>query len=364
MFNELVWSMSPPARTGVYSWNSRKGMSEMRHRFLLSLSAIAVAVAALATISITAQAPKSSARPVLRTAWGAPDLQGVWDFRTITPMERPKDLTGKSVLSDVEAADFEQRQNVRNDRETNVPKGNVGDYNQFWYDWGKQIVGAKRSSLISDPPDGRIPPLTPEAQRKKDALAEKRRGTEPDEPTPGGFVQDLGPGGLRVRCLMGFNSGPPMTPSAYNNNVQIFQTPTHVAFLNEMVHNARIVPVDGRPHSAIRQWVGDSRGRWDGNTFVVETVNFKEPTLAAGTTMSENMHLVERFTRVDADTLLYEFTVQDPKMWTKPWTAQMYMVRNPEPVYEYACHEGNYGLYNILSGALKRDEAAAKKGSR
>ncbi|HEV8316416.1 MAG TPA: hypothetical protein VGQ10_03365 [Vicinamibacterales bacterium] len=342
----------------------------MRHRFLLSLSATAAVIAALATVSVMAQASKpaakatASARAVLRTAWGAPDLQGVWDFRTITPLERPKDLSGKAVLSDVEAAEFETRQNVRNDRETNVPKGNVGDYNQFWYDWGTRILGAKRTSLITDPADGRIPPLTAEAQKKRDALAEKRKGVEADTPTPGGFVQDLGPGGLRVRCILGFNSGPPMTPSAYNNNVQIFQTPTHVGLLNEMVHNARMVPLDGRPHGTLRQWVGDSRGRWDGNTLVVDTVNFKEPPLAGGATMSENMHLVERFTRLDAETLLYEFTVEDPKTWTKPWTAQMYMVKNPEPVYEYACHEGNYGLYNILSGALKRDEAAAKKGSQ
>src|SRR5262249_7019424 len=336
----------------------------MRHRFLLSLSATAVAPAALAPVSITAPAPKSHARAPPRTALGAPHLQGVWDFRTITPLERPKDLGGKTVLSDVEAVDFEKRQNIRNDRETNVPKGNVGDYNQFWYDWGTRMLGAKRTSLITDPPDGRIPPLIAEAQKQRDALTEKRRGIEADMPTPGGFVQDLGPGGLRGRSILGFTPGPPMTPSAYNNNVQIFQTPTHVGLLNEMVHNARIIPLDGRPHGKLRQWVGDSRGRWDGNTLVVDTVNFKEPPLAGGTTMSENMHLVERFTRLDADTLLYEFTVDDPRTWTKPWTAQMYMVRNPEPIYEYACHEGNYGLYNILSGALKRDEAAAKKGSR
>ena len=341
----------------------------MRHRFLLSLSVTAVAIAVLAAVSVMAQAPKSakataSARALPRTAWGAPDLQGVWDFRTVTPLERPKDLSGKAVLNDVEAAEFEQQQNVRNNRDTNVPAGNVGDYNEFWYDRGKRILGAKRTSLIIDPPDGRIPPLTAEAQKKRDALAEKRRGVEMDVPTPGGFVQDLGPGGLRVRCILGFNAGPPMSPSAYNNNVQLFQTPNHVVILNEMIHDARIVPLDGRPHGTLRQWAGDSRGRWDGNTLVVDTVNFKEPPLMTTGVLSETMHLVERFTRVDADTLLYEYTIEDPKTWTKPWTVQMYMAKNSEPVYEYACHEGNYGLYNILSGAQKRDEAAAKKGSR
>jgi hypothetical protein len=264
-----------------------------------------------------------------------------------------------SFASAEEAETFSQETIKKKSRDTDT-SGRVVPYNDFWFDEGTKVT-TKRTSLIVDPPDGRMPPLTPEAEKKRAAQREVRKGVGPDEPAPGQWVRDLSP---QVRCIVGFNSGPPMNSSAYNNNVQIFQTPTHVAFLNEMVHNARIVPVDGRPHGAIRQWVGDSRGRWDGNTFVVDTVNFKEPTLAAGTTMSETMHLVERFTRLDADTLLYEFTVQDPTMWTKPWTAQMYMVRSPEPMYEYACHEGNYGLYNILSGAQKRDEAAAKKGSR
>jgi hypothetical protein len=285
----------------------------------------------------------------------------VWDFRTVTPLERPKDLSGKEVLSDFEAAEFERQQNVRNDRDTNVPAGNVGDYNQFWYDRGTQIAGAKRTSLITDPPDGRIPPLTPEAQRQRDALAERRRGVEMDVPTPGGWVHDLGPGGLRVRCIMGFNSGPPMTPSAYNNNVQIFQTPTQVVLLNEMIHDTRVIPLDGRPHGRIPQWAGDSRGRWEGETLVVETINFKEPTLMTTGVTSATMKLVERFTRVDANGLRYEFTIDDPKTWTKPWTAQIYMQRNPDPMYEYACHEGNYGLYNILAGARA---AEAAKGSR
>jgi hypothetical protein len=158
-----------------------------------------------------------------------------------------------------------------------------------------------------------------------------------------------------------------MTPSAYNNNVQVFQTPGHVVLLNEMIHDARIVPLDGRPHGSLRQWAGDSRGRWEGDTLVVETINFRAPTLMTTGEFSANMHLVERFTRVDEDTLLYEFTIEDPTMWTRPWTAQIPMRKSEEPLYEYACHEGNYGLYNILAGARAHEQAAeeaARKGSK
>ena len=179
------------------------------------------------------------------------------------------------MLTAAEAAEFEKGALVRADRDRNVPAGNVGDYNQFWYDRGTEVAGTRRTSLIIDPPDGRIPALTPEAQKKKAAEAEARRGVDLDEPTPGGWLDDLGPGGLRVRCILGFNSGPPMTPSAYNNNVQLFQTPDYVVILNEMIHDARIVRLDGRPHGTLRQWAGNSRGRWEGDTLIVDTVNFR-----------------------------------------------------------------------------------------
>jgi hypothetical protein len=315
----------------------------------------------LAPVTIFGEASSPGAKPAApsrarasaapRTAWGQPDLQGVWDFRTVTPLERPKELAGKELLTEAEAADFERQAAIRNNRDTNVPAGNVGDYNEFWYDRGRQVAGTRRSSLIIDPPDGRIPALTPEAAKKRQAEAEARKGVEMDEPTPGGFVEDLGPGGLRVRCILGFNSGPPMTPSAYNNNVQIFQTREYVALLNEMIHDVRIIPLDGRPHGKTRRWAGDSRGRWEGDTLVVDTVNFHRPTLMTTGQTSATMHLVERFRRVDPDTLLYEFTIEDPTTWTRPWTAQIPMQKSPEPIYEYACHEGNYGLYNILAGA-------------
>jgi hypothetical protein len=331
-----------------------------------------IAIASLVSVSVAGQAgsaakttAKAAAAP--RTSWGKPDLQGVWDFRTVTPLERPTDLAGKQVLTDREAADFESQAAVTNDRDRNVPAGNVGDYNQFWYDRGTQITANKRTSLIVDPPEGRIPPLTTEAQKRSEAIATARRGLDMDAPTVGGWVNDLGPGGLRVRCILGFNAGPPMTPSAYNNNFQLFQTSDYVVILNEMIHDSRIVPLDGRPHGSLRQWAGDSRGRWDGNTLVVDTVNFRAATLMTTGELSPNTHLVERFTRVDADTLLYEFTVEDPTTWTRSWTAQVPMSKSREPMYEYACHEGNYSIYNILAGARQREqatEATARKSAR
>jgi hypothetical protein len=341
----------------------------VRHRFFVaSAVAASVAIASLGTSvagqgAASARAAKTTAP---RTSWGKPDLQGVWDFRTVTPLERPKELTGKETLSANEAADFESRAAVANDRDRNVPAGNVGDYNQFWYDRGTQVALTKRTSLIVDPPDGRIPALTPEAERQRDAVAQARKGLDMDAPTRGGWVNDLGPGGLRVRCILGFNAGPPMTPSAYNNNFQLFQTADHVVILNEMIHDARIIPLDGRPHLNLRLWAGDSRARWQGDTLVIDTVNFKAPTLMTTGELSVNTHLTEKFTRLDADTLLYEFTVDDPTTWTKPWTVQVPMARSREPMYEYACHEGNYSVPNILAGARQREaaEESARKSGR
>jgi hypothetical protein len=339
---------------------------DMRYRaFVPSTVATMLAVWAFVPVSLMGQTPaktpNASARSgtVPRTSWGKPDLQGVWDFRTVTPLERPAELAGKEVLTPAEVVEFEKREVERNNRDRNVPAGNVGDYNDFWYDRGRQAVGGRRTSLIIDPPDGRIPALTPEAQKKKEAEAEVRRGVAMDEPTPGGFVNDLGPGGLRVRCILGFSSGPPMTPSAYNNNVQLFQTPEYVVILNEMIHDARIVPLDGRPHGTLRQWAGDSRGRWEGDTLVVDTVNFRAAPLMTTSELSASMHLVERFRRIDRDTLQYEFTVEDPKTWTRPWSAQVPMKRSGDSLYEYACHEGNYGVYNILAGARAKEAAQA-----
>ena len=296
---------------------------DMRYRLFISALALILVIAASSMVLMrvttrgtsSANAPsattagKTAAAP--RTAWGKPDLRACGTSAPPLPWSVPPSSREKS------SSHKPKRSNSRSDRPCativtrNVPEGNVGDYNQFWYDRGTEVAGTRRTSLIIDPPDGRVPALTPEAQKRKDALTEARRGLDMDAPLPGGWVHDLGPGGLRVRCILGFSSGPPMTPSAYNNNVQLFQTSEHLVILNEMIHDTRIVPLDGRPHGTLRQWAGDSRGRWDGDTLVVDTINFHAAPLSA-TELSAGMHLVERFKRVDAETLLYEFTVDDP----------------------------------------------------
>ena len=321
-----------------------------------------VSVSAVPAVSQT----QTGAADTPRTPDGRPDLGGVWDFRTVTPLERPRELADKEFFTDEEAAAFASRRvkesNVDLNRATTVTNRRVVNgttetvdlrsaYNNFWWDRGTTVVGTNRTSLVIDPPDGRIPALTPEAQERAATRAalSQRISEGPEDRS------------LSERCLTGFNAGPPMTPGGYNQNVQIFQTPDHVVLLNEMVHTARIVPLDGRPHGPIPQWVGDSRGRWEGETLVVETTNFLRETSFRSS--SANLHLVERFTRVDADTLLYEFTVDDPMTWTRPWTAEIPMRNSAAPLFEYACHEGNYGMEGTLSGA-RALEKAARAGSR
>ena len=303
----------------------------------------------LASFVSTAAAGQSGPANTPRTSWGTPDLQGVWDFRSLTPMERPDDLSENEIFSAEEAAEF-AAETIRERSRDNDTSDRVVPYNDFWFDEGT-VVTTERTSLVIAPPDGRIPTLTQEAQQRRAQLREVRVSSH--EPTPGGFVEDLGPGGLQVRCILGFNSGPPMAPSAYNNNVQVFQTESTVVLFAEMNHNARIVPLDGSDHldGTIPQWTGDSRGRWDEDTLVVETTNFLRETNFLQSSTTRNLTLIERFTRVDADTLQYDVTIDDQAVWTRPWTYSVPMKNNPEPVYEYACHEGNYGLTNILAGA-------------
>ena len=308
----------------------------------------------LAVAAVVIGSAPAAGQEVPRTPWGAPDLQGVWDFRTLTPMERPEEVEAKDVYTEEEAAAFEARrlsEFAAMDEEE--PADIVGNYNQFWFDRGDTVVQTNRTSLVTDPADGRIPALTAAAEARQAALAKKREGTGRHEPTPGGFVEDLGSNGLQLRCIMGFNSGPPMTPSAYNNNMQVFQTEDHVVLFTEMVHDARIVPLDGRAQlpAGLRQWSGSSRAHWDGDTLVVETANFLRETgfMRGGST--RELQLTERLTRVAPDTLLYDVTVNDPTTWSRPWSFTVPMQLNPDPLYEYACHEGNYGLYNILAGA-------------
>ena len=342
----------------------------MRNRFLASTSAAAVVTAAvlLAPASAVEQKqtdPASSFTPA-RTAFGQPDLQGVWDYRTITPLERPAELGTKAFFTEEEAKAFEAQENQRQNRDLidpeqgglNYPAGGVIPYNEFWYDRGDKL-GSKRTSLIVDPPNGRLPPWTPEGKRVADLRAVSSRDDQLGHPHADSWEDRP----LQERCIVGLNQGPPMTPGAYNNNVQLIQTPGFVVILNEMVHSARIVPMDGRPHGTVRQWKGDSRGHWEGNTLVVDTINFKQETNLLGS--SANLHLIERFTRTGERTLLYEFTVDDATMWTRPWTAAIPMLKSAEPIYEYACHEGNYAMTGILAGAREAEKAAqAKKGSR
>ena len=309
------------------------------------------------------------AQEVPRVASGRPDLQGVWDFRTITPMERPEDQA-EEFLSDEEAANLDQ---AAIEREVNLasrparrteadPSGNVdrgvdgapGSYNNFWFDRGTTVISTRRTSLVIDPSTGRIPPLTSEAQKKRDDLAEVRKNTGPHEPIPGGWVEDLGSNGLQVRCIVGFNSGPPMTPGGYNNNFQLFQTPDEVVIYNEMNHNARVIPLDTRAYNGLRQWNGESRGRWEGDTLVVETKNFLRETSFMRGGATKDLEITERFTRESTDILVYEVTVNDPSTWTTPWTYQVPMQLNPDPIFEYACHEGNYSMAVLLAGALEQ----------
>jgi hypothetical protein len=333
----------------------------MRDRWLVSLCVFAFLLLVVAEypLPLVAQAPSSakgtSAWSPPRTPDGQIDLEGVWDFSTITPLERPGSLGNKQTFTDEEAVAFEREENQRQNRDLIDSKkggaqylpGSVIPYNEFWYERGNKIIGDKRTSLIVDPPDGRIPPLTPEAQQRLDALAAVAREEQL------GHVRADSPQSrsLADRCILGFNAGPPMTPGAYNNYVQITQGPGLVTLVVEMVHDVRVIPVDGRPHlpPRIRQYKGDSRGRWEGPTLVIDTTNFLRETAFRGS--SANLHLVERLTRVDANTLLYEFTVDDPRTWTRPWTAAIPMKKVDAPIYEYACHEGNYALRNILAGA-------------
>ena len=290
-----------------------------------------------------------------RTADGHPDLEGIWDYRSATPLERPARFAGREFMTAAEIVEYERRAAEREDgRPPDDARTEQSVHPSWWLDYGKTVVKTARTSLIVDPPDGKIPPLTAEAQQRiaaRRALA-RRRGPADSYETRGLFE----------RCITrGVPEG--MLPGPYNNNLQVLQTPGYVVLFTEMIHDARIVPMDGRPHtrSTIRQWLGDSRGRWEGDTLVVDTINFTDKTSFRGS--GAGLHLVERFRRVDADTLEYSFTVDDPSTWTRPWTVTYPMVKTEGPIYEYACHEGNYGLPNILSGA-RWEEKAAEEAAR
>ena len=365
----------------------------------LKLLPVASLVAAIA-VSITAcsegdQANVSSSpagdkakgvsyEPV-RNSQGHPDLEGVWDFRTLTPLERPKALADKAVFSSAEEEEaFREKAVALND--VDVQRDSMGDfdvegaYNSWWMDYGTELNEDRRTSLIVDPPNGRLPDLTPEALA---GLKKNRLRIPPVRDILSLEMDNLtfrpeGPEslGLSERCLLSFNAGPPLMPSAYNNNIRIIQTPKHVVIFTEMIHDARIVPMDGSAHLSedIQKWTGDSRGHWDGDTLVVETTNFtnKTPTFqlpldlneldrngAAGS--GETLRLTERFTRISDSRLIYEYTVDDSATFTKPFTVAIPLRATEGQIFEYACHEGNHAMEGMLGGArqMEKEEAAA-----
>ncbi len=305
----------------------------------------------LATVPAAGQAP-TERWVAPRTVDGQPDLQGTWSFANITPLERPDELAGRKLLTDEEVAARNQDAATRasSDRrgELTVERDVGLAYNQFWWDRG---TSDGRTAIIVDPADGRVP-YTPHG-RMQAAIPRQFRGRPAHGP------EDRG---LQERCIQ--YRPLPRLPTGYNNHYQIVQTPGHVAILVEMIHAVRVIPLDGRPHisDGIRLWNGDSRGRWEGDTLIVETANFSDKTNFRGS--GADLRLVERFRRVDADTVEYEFTVEDPAVWERPWTGMLPFTKTDAPIYEYACHEGNYGMTNLLIGARVDDRTAEESQSR
>ena len=325
-----------------------------------------------AFVGIISMLPLSAAGQDHTTPWGDPDLQGVWDYWTFTPLQRPEEFAGKDSLTDEEAAAVGQQGRaaaLASDRD-GPPVGNPGGYGQeVWTERGRGIA-LNQPSLLVDPPNGRLPQLTSQEQRR--VAAHEAAGGRPVRTRATGIGDD-GPEdrGLAERCLVGFSTGPPMLPGGYNNNVQIFQAPGYVALAVEMVHDVRIIPLDGRDplDSNLRQWLGSSRGHWEGESLVVETTNFPDEVGSFSTTFEswgtgEHVRLTERFTRTDEGTLQYEFTVNDPTVFTKTFSGKFPMNRSALPLYEYACHEGNYGLSNILSGARAAEQTNEQGGDQ
>jgi len=331
----------------------------MRHQLPASLAFPFLAAACLVASTALGQAPSpfDPDYTAPRTPDGQPDLQGVWSNAILTPLQRPPEFADKAFLTEEEALAYEARRNeetFRGTRDVDAVTDVAYAYNDFWWDWGSKIAPTRRTSLIIDPPDGRLPALTPEGQKRRDAREEHRRLHPADGP------EDRL---LRERCIVWSGNGdqgagPPMLPSAYNNNFHLVQTADHVLIIKEMVHETRVVPLDGRPYlpDDVRQWLGNSRGHWEGDTLVVETQNFTDKTYFQGT--SEHMQLTERFTRVADDILLYEFTVRDPVALTRPFTAQIPTVKLDGLIYEFACHEANRGMVGLLGGARAEERAA------
>jgi hypothetical protein len=313
--------------------------------------ALAFAIASLIPVTLGAQSP---AKGKWRTPWGDPDLQGSWSNATTTPLQRGAKYGNRKFLTPEEKAELDKQTAIGTDKRSSDPVKDVGDaYNRFWWDRG---WSDGRTALIFDPSDGRIPALTPEGQ-KRHAAFDRTEGLTEDG--AGGRADSWLDRSLYERCVI--RAPLPRVPTGYDNNYQIVQTPGYVAIFQEQMHETRLIPLDGRPHldPSLRQWLGDSRGHWEGDTLVVETTNFSDRTDFQGS--GPNMRLVERWTRLADDHIDYRFTVEDSTAWTKPWSAAIGW-NKVGLLYEYACHEGNYGLYGILEGArVQEAEGAAKK---
>jgi hypothetical protein len=376
----------------------------MRKRLLRYLAGFVIAAmgAGLVGGQLAAQAPAAARAKTAysppRTPDGRPDLTGFYNVATITPVERPSGYGNRLVMTDEEAAAIERYEVERNEKDLQPVDGNrqappvggdrtptksyleglfragggtVGGYNLIWLNPGDRVLtvdGQRRTSLIVDPVDGRVPTMKPEARERNAAFQRSRVSPDAGEGASGGpSSQYDGPEArpLAERCLLGFGStsGPPTLPNYFYNNLkQIVQTHDTIMILNEMVHDARIIRIGGsHPPSYIKKWMGDSIGRWEGDTLVVETTNFTNKTQFRGS--GENLKVIERFTRTDDNTILYRFTVEDPTTWDRPWTGEYTWLTTIEPLYEYACHEGNYALEGVLRGArlLDREAAAQKK---
>jgi hypothetical protein len=294
---------------------------------------------------------------VPRTPWGHPDLQGLWSNATTTPLERPAEFADKPTLTDQELAAANAQISARRNTDQAPRSGDPGTYNEFWWERGNLLP---HTAIIIDPPDGKVPPLTPGGKARAAAYADARRGRGPSD--------SWTDRNLHERCIL-YHGVPPL-PTGYNNNYQIAQTPTHVAIRYEMLMETRIIPLDGRPHlpSRMQQWMGDPRGRWEGDTLVVESTNFNYAAgglYELGSVMhlqgtGETLRVVERFTRRDRTTIDYTFTIDDPSTFTRPWTGRLPLTAFEGPIYEYACHEGNYAMEGMLRGA-RVEEAAAKE---
>ncbi len=306
---------------------------------------------------LTALAVQAQTRDTPRLPWGDPDLEGTWTNATLTLLQRPADLGAKAVFTPEEAAAWDKQRIEQTNADRPARPGEVGAYNDAFFERGTGGVKSRRTSLVIDPPDGRIPALTPQAQEKVEARQRREAASPADAPEDRWLTE---------RCIL-FGATVPMLPEPYNNNYAIIQTPGYVVIRVEMNHDTRIIPLDGRPHlpSRLSQWTGDSRGRWEGTTLVVETRNLKfndKSRFGVGYLnglSDENLRVVERFTRTDANTITYQATIEDATVFTKPWTVELSMDRTDAALYEVACHEGNYGMANILSGHRAEERAAA-----